>query len=101
MKCIPSLFTADSNTKAVLVVAEKECGTPWLPARIVFAVFIVSIRTVRTVANHILSEVVRAEDALALLYLIVRSQKLTIGIVLRFVFVVVVVVVVVVGGVVA
>jgi hypothetical protein len=38
------------------------------------------VRTGRTVANRILSEVVRAEQALALLYLIVRSQKLTIGI---------------------
>lgn len=40
----------------------------------------VVVRTGRTVANHILSEVVCVEDALALLYLIVRSQKLTIGI---------------------
>ena len=45
MKFNPSLFTADSNKKSVLVVAEKECGTPWLPARIVFAVFIVSSET--------------------------------------------------------
>ena len=64
----------------------------------------VVVRTVRTVANHILSEVVRAEDALALLDLIVRSQKLTIGIGLLFfvpIVVVVVVVVVVVAGFVA
>ena len=53
-----------------------------------------TIQIGRTVANRILSVVVRAEHAFALLYLIVRSQKLTIGIVLLFVVVVVVVVVV-------